>query len=198
DIVAHRPHPPGYILYVAAARILEVFIGDATTSLVCLSIATSGAAVFFVYRLAGMLYGRLAAAVAAIGFATSPLFWFYREGGLPYAVEAALASMVAMLTWSARSGRAPAIMASAVGLALAGGVRQSLLPLFFPLWATTAWAGTRRFAPLVAGGALMALTTALWLVPMVQLAGRAPPYPRAAPRLFAPSVRATPLLPPPP
>jgi hypothetical protein len=191
DIVAHRPHPPGYILYVAAARILDVFIGDATASLVCLSIATSGAAVFFVYRLAGMLYGRLAAAVAAIGLATSPLFWFYGEVGLPYAVEAALASMVAMLTWSARCGRAPATMASAVGLGLAGGVRQSLLPLFFPLWATTVWAGMRRLAPLVAGGALMALTTALWLVPMVHLAGGAGAYLGASAELFDSTVRPT-------
>src|SRR5262245_28407358 len=191
DIVTHQPHPPGYILYVAAARIVDVFVGDATTSLVCLSIAASGAAVFFVYRLAWMLYGRLAAAVAAIGLATSPLFWFYGEIGLPYAVEAALTSMVAMLAWPARCGRTRAVMASAVGLGLAGGVRQSLLPLFFPLWATTAWAGMRRLAPLAAGGALMGLTTALWLVPMLHLAGGAGTYVSASAELFESTVRPT-------
>jgi len=191
DIVAHQPHPPGYVLYVAAARIVDVFVGDATASLVWLSIAASGAAVFFVYRLAWMMYGRLSAAVAAIGLATSPLFWFYGEVGLPYAVEAALTAMVAMLTWPARCGRARAVMASAVGLGLAGGVRQSLLPLFVPLWATTAWAGMRRVGPLAAGGALMALTTALWLVPMLHLAGGASAYLSASAELFDSTVRQT-------
>ena len=191
DIVAHRPHPPGYILYVAAAWIVNVFVGDATASLVWLSIAASGAEVFFVYRLAWMLYGRLAATVAAIGLATSPLFWFYGEVGLPYALEAALTAMVAMLTWPARCGRASAVMASEVGLGLAGGVRQSLLPLFFPLWATTAWAGMRRLAPLIAGGVLMALTTALWLVPMLHLAGGVRAYLSASAELFDSTVRAT-------
>jgi hypothetical protein len=70
-------------------------------------------------------------------------------------------------------------------------VRQSLLPLFFPLWATTAWAGMRRLAPLAAGGALMALTTALWLVPMLHLAGGAGAYLAASAELFDSTVRPT-------
>jgi Protein of unknown function (DUF2723) len=191
DLLAHQPHPPGYILYVAAARIADVVIGDATASLVWLSIIASGAAIFFVYRLAWMLYGRPAAVLAAIGFATSPLFWFYGEVGLPYAVEAALASMVAMLSWPARCGHAQAVLRSAVGLGLAGGVRQSLLPLFAPLWATTAWAGTRRFGVLAAGATLMALTTALWLFPMLHLAGGLGTYLSASAELFDSTVRAT-------
>src|SRR5439155_23792343 len=162
DVVAHRPHPPGSILYLAAARIVDAFVGDATASLVWLSVAASGAAVFFVYRLAWMMYGRLAAAVAAIGLATSPLFWFYGEVGLPYAVEAALTAMVAMLAWPARCGRARAVVVSAVGLGLAGGVRRALLPVVFPLWATTGWAVVVRLAPRFAGGDLEVLTTGVW------------------------------------
>ena len=61
DIVRHQPHPPGYILYVGAARAVEALLGDATLSFVWLAIVASGAAVFFVYRLAWMLYGRLPA-----------------------------------------------------------------------------------------------------------------------------------------
>src|SRR5213593_3202227 len=57
DVVRHQPHPPGYILYVGAARAVEALLGDATLSFVWLAIVASGAAVFFVYRLAWMLYG---------------------------------------------------------------------------------------------------------------------------------------------
>src|SRR5262249_57393179 len=72
DIVAHRPHPPGYILYIAAARTVDAFVGNATASLVWLSMVASGAAVFFVYRLAWVMYGRRAAVVAAIRVAPGP------------------------------------------------------------------------------------------------------------------------------
>jgi hypothetical protein len=111
--------------------------------------------------------------------------------GLPYAVEAALTSMVAMLAWPARCGRVSAVLASAVGLGLAGGVRQSLLPLFLPLWATTAWSGMRRLGPLVAGGVLMVLTTTLWLVPMLHLAGGVGAYLSTSAELFDSTVRQT-------
>jgi Protein of unknown function (DUF2723) len=191
DIAAHQPHPPGYILYVAAAHVVRLAIGDATQSLVWLSIAASGVAVFLVHRLAWMLYGRLAAGVAAIGFATSPLFWFYGEVGLPYAVEAALACFVATLTWSARAGEARAAVWSAVALGLAGGVRQSLLLLLFPMWAATVWAGARRVAPLIAGGVAMAAVTLLWLVPMLVLAGGPAAYLGASRELFDSTVRPT-------
>ncbi len=191
DIAAHQPHPPGYILYVAAAHVLKLVTGDGAQSLVWLSIAASGAAVFLVYRLAWTLYGRAAALVAALGLATSPLFWFYGEVGLPYAVEAALACLVAALAWAARSGEVGAVCRSACALALAAGVRQSLLPLLLPLWAGTVWSGAHRIALLVTGGAVMTLTSALWLVPMLGLAGGLDPYLTASRELFDSTVRPT-------
>src|SRR5262249_31331666 len=141
DIAAHQPHPPGYILYVAAARLVRLVVGDPAQSLVWLSIAASGAAVFLVYWLAWVLYGPLPAGLAAGGLAASPLFWFYGEVGLPYAVEAALACLVATQAWPARRGWPGAALRSAVALGLAAGVRQSLLPLLFPLWAAAVGAG---------------------------------------------------------
>ena len=194
DIVSHQPHPPGYILYVGAARAVEALLGDATLSFVWLAIVASGAAVFFVYRLAWMLYGRLPAVLAAVGLAASPLDWIYGEVGLPYAVEAALASAVAMLTWPARCGRARFVLWSALALGVAGGVRQSLLPLLFPLWAGMAWAGVRRWTPLIAGGAVMAVTSLLWFAPMVWLAGGSRWYFDASRELFDSTVRPTTVL----
>ena len=197
DIVSHQPHPPGYILYVAAARAVEVLVGDATQSFVWLAIAASGATVFFVYRLAWMLYGRLPAVVAAVGLAASPLFWFYGEVGLPYAVEAALASAIAMLTWPMRWGRTSFVLWSALAVGVAGGVRQSLLALLLPLWVWTAWTGMRRWTPLIAGGVVMAVTSVLWFVPMVWLAGGPGRYFDASRELFDSTVRPTTVMGPP-
>src|SRR5262249_61010010 len=73
DIAAHRPHPPGYILYIAAARTVDAFVGNGTASLVWLSMVASGAAGFFVDRLAGMMYGAGAAGGGAGESPPSPL-----------------------------------------------------------------------------------------------------------------------------
>src|SRR5215813_6123193 len=45
DIVRHQPHPPGYLLYVAAARAVEAVVGDATQSFVWLATVASGATI---------------------------------------------------------------------------------------------------------------------------------------------------------
>ncbi|HEV8310073.1 MAG TPA: hypothetical protein VGW35_20610 [Methylomirabilota bacterium] len=191
DIVKHQPHPPGYILYVALARALEPLAGDATESLTWLALAASAVTVFLVYRLAWMLYGRATASLAAAGLAASPLFWFYGVVGLSYTTEAALATGIATLAWRMRSGESRFAAWSAVALGLAGGVRQSVLILLLPLWVGMAWAGLRRWRPVLSGLAVIALTTAAWFGPMVWLTGGFWRYTGAALELFDSTVRAT-------
>jgi hypothetical protein len=194
DVVKHQPHPPGYILYVAAARALDAGLGDATESLTWLSIAASGAAVFLVYRLAWLLYGRATAVTAAVALAGSPLFWFYGEVPLPYAVEAALATGIALLAWRMGAGRPGDVVWSALALGIAGGVRQSILVVLGPLWLAMAWTGTRRWRPVLGGVVVVSLASAVWLVPMLWLAGGPGRYMRAGQELFESTVRATTIL----
>src|SRR5262250_1217257 len=56
DVVKHQPHPPGYILYVALARLANGWIGDAAATYVTLAITFSGLATFVVYLLARAIY----------------------------------------------------------------------------------------------------------------------------------------------
>ncbi|MGH7267297.1 MAG: hypothetical protein ACREMB_20950 [Candidatus Rokuibacteriota bacterium] len=191
DVVKHQPHPPGYILYIALARALEALTGDPAASLVGLAIAASGATVFLTYRLAWQVSGRATAVVAASALAASPLFWFYGVVGLPYTTEAALVTAVACLVWPMGRGRPGFLVPSALALALAGGVRQSILPLLFPLWLAMAWLGLRRWRPIVGGAAVMGAVTAAWLGPMVWLTGGLGAYVTAAFDLYDSTIRAT-------
>jgi hypothetical protein len=198
DIVKHQPHPPGYILYVGLARAIRWVVGDPPESLVWLALLASAVAVFLLYRLAWTLYDRPTALVATVLLATSPLFWLHGVIALPYAVEAALASLLAMLAWSVRLGRAPSLWWSAVALGVAGGVRQSLLIVLMPLWLGMAWAGSRgRRRPLLGAAGLLGLTVAAWLVPMLWLSGGFERYLTAGLELYESTVQATTVLGPP-
>jgi hypothetical protein len=194
DVVKHQPHPPGYILYVGAGRLVAAALGDATAALTWLAILASAVTVLLVYRLAFRLYGRWTALTAAVGLVASPLFWFYGVVGLSYTAEAALATAVAAATWALRGGDRRALAWSALLLALAGGVRQSILVVLLPLWVGMAWLGVRRLAPVLAGLGLMALASATWLIPMIVLTGGFDRYAAAAAELYDSTVRATTLL----
>ena len=197
DVVKHQPHPPGYILFVALGRLVDAVAGDPTASLTGLALGAAAATVFLVYRLAWRLYGRATAVVAAAALAASPLFWFYGVVGLSYTTEAALATALAASIWRLRDGGPRAVLASALALGLAGGVRQSVLVLLFPLWLGMAWAHCppgRRGRAVLAGLGVLGLATAAWLVPMVGLTGGAGRYVGAALELFDSTIRATTVL----
>ena len=146
-------------------------MGGPVAALGGLAMLASAIAVLLVYQLGWHLYGRKAAVLAALGLAVSPLFWTYSVIGLSYAAEAALATGIALSAWAMGRGSPRALVASAVLLGLAGGVRQSMLLILSPLWLGMAWRGFRRPGPVLAGLGLGLLTTAMWLVPMLWLTG---------------------------
>jgi Protein of unknown function (DUF2723) len=193
DVVRHQPHPPGYILYVALGRLVAVVLSDAAATLGTLAVAASVVAVLLLYRLGWQLRGRGAAVLAALGLAASPLFWAYGVVGLPYAVEAALTTGIALSAWGMRHGNVRSLVGSALLLGLGGGVRQSMLLVLGPLWLAMAWLGFRRPGPVLAGLGLVALTTATWLGPTLWLTGPER-YLAAAVELYGSTIHATTLL----
>lgn len=194
DVVRHQPHPPGYILYVATARLVAAALGDAATSFTVLAVGASAVAVLLLYRLGWALYGRPVAMVAALGLLASPLFWADAAGGLAYAVEAALAVAVARAAWALRDGRLGVLVGSGVLLGLAGGVRPSVLVVTGPLWLGMAALGVRRWGPVGAGVGVAGLSVLAWLVPMLWLTGGVAPYLAAALELYRSTVHGTTLV----
>ena len=191
DVVKHQPHPPGYILYVALARLANGWIGDAAAAYVTLAITFSGLATFVVYLLARTMYDRPTALAAATLLAVSPLAWFYGSVGLTYAGEALFASIVAYFAFRALKGSEPDAWLAAGYLGLAGGLRQSLLLLLFPLWLVAVVVGVRRPRAVLVGLLILLAAVLAWFVPMIWLTGGLERYVEASRQLADTVVKPT-------
>jgi hypothetical protein len=187
DVVKHQPHPPGYILYVGLGRMANAWLADPTAAYVALAVVFSGLTTFVVYALGRSVYDRPTALAAATLLAVSPLFWFYGSVGLTYAGEALFASLVALFAFRALDGSEPDAWLAAGYLGLAGGMRQSMLLLLFPLWLTAVCLGARRRRTLPLGLLILSVVVLAWLVPMIWLTGGVARY-LAASRQLADSV----------
>ena len=171
DVVKHQPHPPGYILYVALGRLVNYWLGDPTAAYVLLAVVFSGLTTFVVYYLARAAYDRATALASGTLLAVSPLFWFYGSVGLTYAGEALVASVVAYFSFRALRGSETDAWLAAGYLGLAGGLRQSVLVLLFPLWLGSVAFGVRRLRTVVIGLAVIAAAALAWFVPMIWITG---------------------------
>lgn len=168
EIADERPHPPGYLFYVALARAARALTGDSNLALVAIAVLASAAAVAAAYLLARRFAPGAPAAIAALGLAASPLFWQQSEVALPYTVLALLSTVLAGLFLRAREGRAHPV-AVALAFGLLSGLRQDLPLLLGPLWL---WSlapapGPERWRALAAAAA----GSLAWLVPSAVLSG---------------------------
>ena len=105
--------------------------------------------------------------------------------------EALLASVVAYFAYRALQGSDTDAWLAAGYLGLAGGMRQSILILLFPLWLGSTIRGTRRVRTVVIGLAILALAVLAWFVPMIWLTGGLARYLEASRELADTVVRPT-------
>lgn len=166
DVLQHRPHPPGYPLWMAAGRALESVLAP-HAALVVLAALASSFALWPMWRLAratappGIHRGRFAWA-AALLYALNPIAWSFGMRALSGAFGLLLAPGLVLLLLRARGGDRRALGWASLGLGLAGGFRQELLVFLLPLW-FVCWRPLRGItAPLLA-----AAGAACWMVPLV-------------------------------
>lgn len=198
NVAFHQPQPPGYPLYVGAARLLLPLLGGANASYVALSVLASGLAVFFLTLAGARLAGRTVGLLGALLLATSSVFWSQGEVAYPYAFLACFSSLVAWLCLVIRGGgrRAGALVALTGGvIGFAAGFRSELLPFLVPLWLDAALtrpgAWRPRLAALACGGALMGVAVLAWYVPMVLLSGGWAAYQAATGSYYAYFIQTT-------
>lgn len=164
DPVTQRPHPPGYIWYVAAAQAARIALGDSNAALVLVAMVASAAGAALLFVVASRYVRRAVALALALAYAASPLVWTYSEVAYPYTV---LGLLSLALGWILLERWRPILASLALGVL--AGFRQDLLILLAPLWVwSVAPLGPRRAA--VAAGTLAA-GALTWFVPSAALSG---------------------------
>ncbi|HEV3063324.1 MAG TPA: hypothetical protein VGY48_34080 [Vicinamibacterales bacterium] len=192
DVVHHRPHPPGYPVFVVAAKISRLLIGTDARALAAVSVVAGTIGVFAI----GGLYRRLSpehpgqwSAVAAALATTSPLYWFTAARPISDMMGLAAAVAVQAMTLAAETERAIVVASFCGGVTV--GIRSQVFWLTVPL---LVWVLVRRQTPsgrgVLATGPVRNLTpykcaaaftagVVAWLAPLVIATGGPASYWRA-------------------
>ena len=135
DVARHQPHPPGYPVFIAAGKIVHLFVRDEAKALALIGVVGGALGVLAVARLFRRLDSdrrpdgwTLAAAALAI---TSPMYWFTAARPLSDMSGFAAALAVQAMTLGASNARALAMAAFCAGLAT--GIRSQVFWLTAPL-----------------------------------------------------------------
>ena len=167
ELRVQRPHPPGYILYVATADVAHDAGLGANEALVLVSALASALGAAGIFLFARRFAPSPVALLAGAAYAADPLVWQYSEIAYPYTVLGLGSLVVAWAAYRAHGRDARAALLASIAFGIAAGFRQDLLVLLMPLWL---WS-LRPFARRRAAVAALALVAAclVWFVPTVIL-----------------------------
>lgn len=169
DVMGEAPQFPGYIVYIALGQILDRFIGNPQTTMVVISIVSSGLAAVAIFYLGRDMFNLSTSLLAALFVITSPLVWFYSEIALPHTLDLFGVTLAAWLLYRIMQGDTRHLWLTAVFLALLGGFRQQNLIFLGPLILFAVWRiGIRRITLFAAVGAAVSLA---WFLPLIYYTG---------------------------
>jgi hypothetical protein len=169
DVQAGAPQYPGYIVYVLLGQLVNAFIHDEQTSLVLISIVSSGLAAVAIYYLGREMFHPTTGVIAAAFLISSPLVWFYGEIALPHVLDLFGITFALWLFYRIMQGERRWLWFTAVFLALLGGIRQQDLLFLGPVIVFTLWqVGLRH---IILFGMIGAAVSFMWFIPLVQNVG---------------------------
>jgi hypothetical protein len=174
NVIKHQPHPPGYIFYSGALKVLNRFISDANEDMLLLDISASVFACFLIYLIVHELIPGtdrkrkvlLAGGASAI-YATNPVAWFNGCISETYAVEGFLVSALIYLLVLSRK-RPSLLPLTSIIFGLVGGVRLTTEIFLLPAYLLVLWK-TRNNRTIISSLLCLITSNLLWFVPVVYL-----------------------------
>ncbi len=136
DMLAHEPHPPGYVLYVLTAKILTWLTSDVNASLVWISIIASAGAVVVLYLLGKEMVNRRVGLIAALILIFGKVFWANSEIAMSYTLLCFLMMVVVLIGYKfiKNPNNIKYLYWGSFTLAFVGGFRQDVLLFLIPFW----------------------------------------------------------------
>ena len=169
DVQHGAPQYPGYIVYIALSKLVNLVINDPQTTMVLISIISSGLASVAIFYLGRDMFSKSTGLIAAIFLATSPLVWFYGEIALPHTLDLFATIIVVWLLYRIMEGETRLWWITAFLMALLAGLRQQDLIFLGPVALFALYRiGLRRLLLFAAIGAVVCVA---WFIPLIQNVG---------------------------
>jgi hypothetical protein len=160
----HQPQPPGYPLFVAAARLVNFAYHDAWRTFAALSILVSALSLWLAFLLGRRMFSTWAGAAGACLLLVNPVFWHAGLDG-PLRPNLALFSLLtAYCCWRCWNGEKRFALWGAIALGIGGGFRPDILVYMFPLWLISSCIGTRSRRAVLSAGAVLIAIVAVWTI----------------------------------
>lgn len=182
DVAQHQPHPPGYPLYMVAAKLLHLVGLSEVHALSLLAVLAGGCGVYACMALFEAIDRRRLddprTWLAVLLVAASPLYWITAARPLSDTVGLAAALGVQALLVSAPTGHA--VVIAAFLAAFAAGIRSQVVWLTLPLllFAILGRPSSERARTAVTSAVAYAFGGLAWFVPLVVVSGGPAAYAR--------------------
>jgi hypothetical protein len=186
DVAQHNPHPPGYPVFIAIAKVVHAAVPSEAKALALVAVVAGTLGVLAIAALFARLGSRTSSGTAVLGVAlaiAAPLYWF--TANRPLSDMAGLAAAIAVQALILRAETTKDLAIASFLAAFAVGVRSQVLWLTAPLLGWTALKGCATRRRSVAQGFSPAIPAAYiagalaWAVPLVVLTGGPHGYWRA-------------------
>ena len=174
DVERHRPHPPGFPLYILLGRVMMYLKGNPLVALTMISAISGALMVLPVYALSRKMYDRSTAVLTCLAMMFTPTVWILSEVALADMLFTSLLTMAISLLYLGIKGSPRLLQFSWLIYGLAIGVRpnpSALTPL--ALWITSTILTLKRTGKrvVVRGVLLFLIGVAAWSIPMISVVG---------------------------
>ncbi|WP_370320637.1 ArnT family glycosyltransferase [Oricola sp.] len=174
DLRKHQPHPPGYPVYIAAAKVLRTVVPDAAAVLTLLSSLAGAACASLFFLITRRDLDRTTALASTLIMAVSPLFWLQAGLALTDMFGFFFVMLFILLEGTAPTTRAGTIW-RAIGCGLVAGISIGARPHFTLLilvyWLARTFFIDRSRAPAAVAAAALFAGFLIWFLPAAAATG---------------------------